>query len=96
MRGAERVLTSEHWERAGRIAGAQRLIDDGGVIEDAFGAHTSGQTLVYSAAGELLFSGGVTRARGHTGENAGIAAIAAILEGAESEKRSSHVFGCEL
>jgi hypothetical protein len=45
-----------------------------------FGAATWGQTMVYGRDGRLLFSGGITAARGHYGDNAGTQAIAALLE----------------
>jgi hypothetical protein len=44
---------------------AQRARADAeGVEMHRFGALTSGQTLVYDAAGRLLFSGGITASRG--------------------------------
>ena len=36
-----------------------------------FGAVTSGQVILYDADNRLVFSGGITRARGHEGENDG-------------------------
>jgi hypothetical protein len=38
-------------------------------------ATTSGETVVYDAAGKLRFHGGITGARGHIGDNAGCSAI---------------------
>ena len=42
---------------------------------------TSGQVVVYDAKGALLFSGGITAARGHMGDNAGRDRITALLRG---------------
>jgi hypothetical protein len=63
-----------------------------------FGAATSGQVFLYSGNGELLFSGGITAARGHNGDNAGRAAIEAILDSLASAGRPQNtaVFGCPL
>ena len=38
-----------------------------------------GQTLLYDAGGTLIFSGGITGSRGHAGDNAGEAALVALL-----------------
>lgn len=85
------------WSSAGRIPGVIRVLDWGREAQ-AFGAATSGQTLLYDERGQLLFSGGITAARGHYGDNAGLRAIASILrlrriDGASSK---SAVYGCPL
>ena len=51
------------------------LRDDDGAEARRFGAETSGQTLLYDARGALAFSGGITGARGHAGDNAGRASL---------------------
>ena len=55
------------------------LRDDDGAEARRFGAETSGQTLLYDEHGALLFSGGITGARGHAGDNAGRASLVALL-----------------
>ena len=40
---------------------------------------TSGQTFLYDARGTLLFSGGITGARAHAGDNAGRQSLVALL-----------------
>ena len=81
--------------RAAAVAGA-RLVDDPTRTEAArFGAHTSGQVLLYDAAGHLQFAGGITGSRGHQGDNAGRARVLALLSGRD-EKASAPVFGCGL
>jgi hypothetical protein len=61
-----------------------------------FQAFTSGQTLLYSSEGELLFSGGITIARGHEGDNSGRLAIESLLANSAAEVRQTPVFGCPI
>jgi len=79
----ENWTKSDLWSSAGSIPGVTRIIDHG-VEAERFGAATSGQTMVYDPRGRLLFSGGVTAARGHFGDNAGVSAIARLLDTAEA------------
>ena len=85
----------ESWDRAAEIPGARRVIDRGGRLAAAFGVEVSGHTLLYDRAGRLRFSGGVTGARGHEGDNAGRQQLAALLDGG-LEDGASAVYGCEL
>jgi hypothetical protein len=87
---------SELWETAAAIPGVTPVLDDEGVEAGRFHAATSGQTVLYDAAGNLLFSGGVTSARGHAGDNAGRTAIVSLLTSDEAEERGTPVFGCPL
>jgi len=84
------------WERATRIPGVAVRVDEGGVEAERFGAVTSGEVLVYDPNGALRFVGGITAARGHSGDNAGRAAVEALLAGHDDAPRSSPVFGCRL
>lgn len=84
------------WETAARIPGVHVVSDDRGAQARLFGAFVSGQTMLYSAAGSLLFSGGVTEARGHEGDNAGRDALTAMLTGAPTGTSRTPVFGCFL
>jgi hypothetical protein len=68
------------WRSAAAIPGVSETVDDGREAR-LFGAATSGQTMVYDRNGRLLFSGGITAARGHLGDNPGASAITALLEG---------------
>lgn len=63
-----------------------------------FGAHTSGQTLLYGTTGRLLFKGGITALRGHSGDNAGRTAIAYLLHNRTPAAIPvvTRVFGCSL
>jgi hypothetical protein len=89
-------VQSELWASAAAIPGVTPVQDDDGVEAGRFHAATSGQTVLYDAAGQLLFSGGITGARGHAGDNAGRAAIVSLLTSDEAEERGTPVFGCPL
>jgi hypothetical protein len=84
------------WASAAAIPGVTVVRDDDGVEAGRFGAATSGQTVLYDAAGGLIFSGGITAARGHAGDNAGRAAIVSLLVNNESEQKETPVYGCPL
>jgi len=75
------------------------LTDEDGIEARSFGAVTSGQALLYSAQGRLLFSGGITESRGHSGDNAGRSAIESlVMNGSEGLRTpaSTPVYGCPL
>lgn len=83
-------------QRAKDIHGAQIQVDRNGQEAKRFGAVTSGQVLLYSSTGKKLFSGGITKARGHLGESAGQTAINAILDSKPIAIDSAPVYGCSL
>ena len=87
---------TESWQFANSIPGVQALRDDGGVVARRFGASVSGQTFLYDAQGRLLFSGGLTVARGHEGRSLGQERIATLLSGGKVDRADSPVFGCAL
>lgn len=82
-------------EIAEAIHGVRVVTDHGGLAARLFDASTSGQTLLYDAAGALRYSGGLTAARGHEGESLGRTALEGILAG-DAGAAGSRVFGCEL
>jgi hypothetical protein len=84
------------WASAAAIPGVHVLGDEEGVEAERFHSATSGQTLLYDAAGKLLFSGGITSARGHEGDNAGRSAIVSLLTTSEAAPTKTAVFGCPL
>lgn len=85
------------WRKAASIPGVRVVRDDEGAEAERFRAVTSGQVVLYSAAGELLFSGGITPSRGHEGDNAGLSAVTALLTGAGAGALAeTPVFGCSL
>lgn len=84
------------WESFKRIARSSVVTDRGGVEAKRFGAKTSGFTVVYDAKGRLLFSGGITGARGHVGDNEGRQLVLEQLMRASTAARTHDVFGCGL
>lgn len=87
---------SDLWRSVEAIPGVAVNADTGGLEARRFGAETSGSVLLYSAAGRLLFKGGITGARGHVGDNAGENAIATLLKGERAQAQQTPVFGCSL
>ncbi len=84
------------WQSAANIPGVKAIIDEGGVEARRFNAATSGQTVLYDAEGRLLFSGGITGSRGHSGDNAGRSAIVSLVNAGAAETSETFVFGCPL
>jgi hypothetical protein len=84
------------WRSASAIPGAHVIRDLGGEEARRFHVTTSGQTLLYGAWGELLFSGGITFARGHAGDNAGRTAIESYTAGNSPGYCQTPVFGCPI
>jgi hypothetical protein len=84
------------WQSAAAIPGVTVHADPGGVQAALFGAATSGQVVAYGASGELAFSGGITGARGHEGDNVGLSRVLARLTGGRADQNESKVFGCAL
>jgi hypothetical protein len=84
------------WRRAVAISGVTVHMDAGGVEAARFHAFTSGETIVYDAAGSLIFRGGITAARGHAGDNPGRDRILSLLAKGSADRADSPVFGCAL
>jgi hypothetical protein len=88
--------SSDLWETASRIPGVSTGWDWAGAEARRFGGATSGHVVVYDAPGRLIFSGGITASRGHSGDNAGRSAIVSALLYGVSERTSTPIFGCSL
>ncbi len=84
------------WEHAAAIPGVHVISDEGGSEARRFHATISGQVLLYDTDGKLLFSGGITGSRGHTGDNAGRGSIFSLLTKGAAERAETFVFGCAL
>jgi hypothetical protein len=88
------------WLNAGAIPGVHVFLDRDAAMARSFGVFTSGQTLLYDSRGRLLFKGGITAFRGHSGDNAGRSAITALLHNESSSRNSppveTPVLGCSL
>ena len=92
--------TTDLWRTASAIPGVRVFEDRGAVAAKSFGTFTSGQTLFYDSTGRLLFKGGITAFRGHSGDNAGRSVITALLRGDTPAPINlpvtTPVFGCSL
>ena len=84
------------WASAAAIPGVTTFADDGGVEAARFGAATSGQAMLFDAAGRLRFRGGLTPGRGHAGDCGGTDAVRAIARGDRPDADPTPVFGCPL
>jgi len=84
------------YRQASAIPGIRVELDRDGEVAKKYGAFTSGQALLYSAEGRLLFSGGITESRGHEGDNAGAEAIKDFVLKGHGSISTSPVFGCAL
>lgn len=84
------------WRIASRIRGVLVVGDASGRLARSLGIGTSGHVLLYDAGGHLLFSGGITPARGHEGGNMGRSALVARVRGEHRSLATSPVFGCAL
>ncbi len=94
--------TPDGWERSDTYARASQLpgvhvhSDIGAASAKRFGAHVSGETLLYDVDGALLYHGGITGARGHEGDNAGRSRVLALLQGQVADRRDGPTFGCDI
>lgn len=75
---------------------AEITLDDHAELAHAFGSRTSGDALIFSPAGSLLFCGGLTVARGHVGAGRSSELAAKALRGMMTDPAETPVFGCPL
>lgn len=99
-REASTWARTDLWKSARAIPGVRVFEDREASVAQSFGVFTSGQTLLYDARGNLLFKGGITAFRGHSGDNPGRSAIAALVRGDTPLQDTlpvvTPVFGCSL
>ena len=92
----------EDWERtavvsnAAAVPGIRVLTDLDAEEATRFGVFVSGQALLYDVTGRMVFHGGLTYARGHAGDNAGITAVREWVTTGHSDTAETPVFGCYL
>lgn len=85
------------WSAASAISALRVQKDSDGAEAQLFGAATSGHVVLYDGDGHLVFSGGITGARGHEGANAGADRLASLLRGqGAAAGATTPVFGCTL
>ena len=92
----DRWMTMDIGSDAAILPGVTVMPDLDGNEANRFHAVTSGQTMLYDGRGRLLFSGGVTAARGHIGDSSGLSAISSLLTSKTAGLTTSSVFGCSL
>lgn len=83
-------------KRARALPGAEVILDAPGREARRFHVSASGHVVLYSPEGRLLFSGGITHARGHAGDSAGRRAVLGWLRQEQAARRAAPVFGCSL
>jgi hypothetical protein len=92
---------AEDWAKTGLSRDASAIpdvavhLDEAGREARLFHVATSGDVLLYAANGQLVFHGGITGSRGHSGDNAGRSAVEALLLNKPAQS-SAPVFGCSL
>lgn len=91
----EKWRRTDLYESAQRIPGISVSADPDGVSAKALGARTSGQVFLYAPDGKLLFSGGLTPARGHQGDSVGRHRVLEALKGTQRATASA-VYGCSI
>lgn len=89
-------VSSPNVVKAEAISKASVVLDRSAVETRRFSAATSGQVLLYDAAGRLSFSGGITPSRGHAAECAGTHALIQLLNHRPTRTGFASTFGCPL
>jgi hypothetical protein len=93
---SEKWEQTDLWESAAMIPGVKVGIDNEGDEARLFGSQTSGQVMLYDSNGQLIFKGGITASRGHSGDNDGRRAIVSLLTQQQGATAETPVFGCPL
>jgi hypothetical protein len=93
---ADAWAQTDLWEMAQRIPGVLVSPDRGGREAVRFRVHTSGQVLLYQPVRGLVFCGGITDGRGHSGDNTGSSALTQLLRGGVEAVDHTPVYGCAL
>jgi hypothetical protein len=103
VKHADGLSLTDNWISASSIQGVMPVSDQAAREAELFGATTSGQVLLYSPDGELLFSGGIAPAMGQVGENPMARALTGAIEAATEGKPKgaqvqmlNSVRGCSL
>lgn len=86
---------STTWARAARLARTRVMTDPDGAEASRRGALTSGHVFLLDEHGNVVFSGGVTGARGRSGENTGEIAVLSLIESGRGQA-SAPVYGCPI
>jgi hypothetical protein len=79
----------------GQLADYKLVLDKEGRMARKFDAHTSGQSFLYDADGQIRFSGGLTSTRGDSESGPAFSTLAQLIAKQDSSK-TAPVFGCSL
>ena len=82
--------------QARSLPDARVVVDVDGEEARRFHVRTSGHVVLYGVDGRLMFSGGITDARGHAGDSIGRQAVLAWLGDGVGERKTASVYGCCL
>lgn len=93
---SEAWLKSNLWQQAKKIPGINLINDHAGIETKLFKARTSGEVLLYDPLKHLVFQGGITWARGHSGDSLGKSSIQSYLKNKKLENQEAPAFGCAL
>lgn len=83
-------------DQALKLTKARLYSDPGGREASRFGAEVSGTVMLFDSFGRRLYSGGITPARGHVGQNAGGEALIRLLTGESAPIDGVPALGCRL
>lgn len=75
---------------------AQLVPDTNGLLARRFGAATSGEVVLYSPDGRLLYQGGITPMRAHIGRTPASDALRTALTTGKPQSKTFSVFGCPI
>lgn len=89
-------VESSSWALAKKIPDAEVAIDRLGTMAKFFNAQVSGETVLYSKNGDLIFEGGITPSRGHVGDNHGTEAIIEAVRTGTASINKTQAYGCGL
>lgn len=84
------------WDAARLVPGVEIAEDIEGAAARRLGAFTSGAAVLLDRDGSVRFTGGLTSARGHAGENRITQSIVDIVQGRPGDVTRAPVFGCAI
>ena len=93
---ADEWINTDLHRAVARIPGVAIVTDIDSAEAQRFGAETSGHTFLFDSSGRLLFNGGITASRGHSGDNAGESSIVSLIDNRAGKLARTFVFGCPI
>jgi hypothetical protein len=78
------------------LPGVHVLTDQNGVEAQRCQAMTSGQTYLVKPNRDIIFRGGITSRRGHSGQSVGRTAIQELVAGGNPGLQATPVYGCSF